>query len=158
MQLAAEEKRRNLTEKESPRAASRDMRTRSSFSGGSGASASTTADATTVSDRKDVDDCNAVKEDWEEEFKKFPDHIKFLNKLKNAQANANESQKRVQICWRGHRTSIFPKAAKMTKKDFIHRLITALKNIRVVSSEEKNVSFIQTTSALCMQVSINIYF
>lgn len=82
-------------------------------------------------------------EGWEIDFEQFPDHLKFLNKLRNAQRNANESGKRAQLCWRGHRTSIGPKSGDgiMTRKEFLQRLICALRNIKSVKKEEKKVKF-----------------
>lgn len=79
---------------------------------------------------------------WQDKFKAFPDHIIFFEKLKAAQKNANECGKRSQICWRGFRTSVLPKKSKgeLGKKEFLTRLITALKNISKISSEEKQVN------------------
>ena len=57
-----------------------------------------------------------------------------------AQHNANLKSKRVQICWRAHRTSVFPKTGVLRKKDYIQRLITALKSIRTTTLDERNVN------------------
>lgn len=35
---------------------------------------------------------------WEDTFKAFPDHLKFIQKIKSAQTNANVSGRRIQIC------------------------------------------------------------
>lgn len=81
-------------------------------------------------------------EPWEEEFKKYPTHLQFFRKLRNAQETANTTGKRSQICWRGHRTSVGPKEGGLSKKEYMLRLTTALKNIRSVTSEEKEVKHI----------------
>ena len=87
--------------------------------------------------------CNEEAEAWEIDFQEFPEHLKFLTKLRNAQVNANKTGKRAQICWRGHRTSLSPKPGNgtFTKRNFLQRLIAALKSIKSVKKEETEVSF-----------------
>lgn len=71
----------------------------------------------------------------------FPEHLKYFSKLRAAQQKANESGKRAQICWRGHRTSVCPKPgnAKLAKKDMLCRLVNALKSVRKMEQKEKEV-------------------
>ena len=78
---------------------------------------------------------------WEQEFENFPQHLKYFSKLRNAQKNANKTNKRVQLCWRSYRFSLPPKPGngEMDKSEMLNRLVTALKNIRSVTVEEKNV-------------------
>lgn len=78
-------------------------------------------------------------EDWEMEFKEFPQHLKYFKKLRLAQAKANDTGKRVQICWRGNRSSVIPRMGDMKKYEYIQRLIQALKNVRFYKPNEKKV-------------------
>lgn len=76
---------------------------------------------------------------WENKFQTFPEHLKFIEKVRSAQITANKSGKRSQICWRGFRTSILPSDKTEDKKEMLQRLVTALKSIRSTSTEEKEV-------------------
>ena len=81
-----------------------------------------------------------VPESWEKNYMEFPDHLKYFQKIRMAQKKANETSKRIQVCWRGYRTSIPPKSGKLRKYELLQRLIQAVKNIRNHKPNEKNVS------------------
>lgn len=81
-----------------------------------------------------------VPESWEKNYMEFPDHLKYFQKIRLAQKKANDTGKRVQLCWRGYRTSLGPRPRKLKKYDLLQRLIQALKNIRHHKPNEKNVS------------------
>ena len=74
------------------------------------------------------------------EFHEFPDHLKYFQKLYHGQKKANETNKRIQICWRGYRSAVMPRHGDMKKYEYIQRLIQALKLIRHHKPNEKNVS------------------
>ena len=80
-------------------------------------------------------------EGWEIDFQNFPEHLKFLQKLRTAQQNANDTGKRAQLCWRGHRTSIGPKAneGRLSKCEFLQRLIVALRSVKSIKKQEHEV-------------------
>lgn len=80
------------------------------------------------------------EEEWEKDFRDYPDHLKFFKKLRSAQHKANETGKRGQLCWRGYRTSLAPRSGPLEKNLYISKLITALKSIRSLKAEEKSVS------------------
>ena len=83
-----------------------------------------------------------VPDSWEKHYLEFPDHLKYFQKIRVAQQKSNETGKRVQVCWRGYRTSLPPNDGKIKKYELLQRLITALKNIRILKPNEKNVSLI----------------
>lgn len=77
---------------------------------------------------------------WDEDLSEYPDHVKFIQKLRSGQEKANATGKRSQICWRGHRTSLGPKNGQLEKSFLLKKLIQALKTIRTVKEEEKQVT------------------
>ena len=79
---------------------------------------------------------------WDSDFSEFPEHLKYLEKLRVSQLKANELGRRVQICWRGHRTSIGPRNPKdkMDKKEFVMKLMKALNTCRSITPAEREVS------------------
>lgn len=88
-------------------------------------------------------ECELEPEPWEAEFEIYKDHLKFFEKLRNAQHRSNSTGKRTQICWRTFRTSIGPKPnnGKLEKVEYVSKLITALKNIRTPVQGEKEVLY-----------------
>lgn len=82
-----------------------------------------------------------LAETWETDFLDYESHVKYFQKMRAAQKSANESGKRVQICWRTYRSSVLPKkhGAGLEKVELVGRLVTALNNIKNVPSEEKEV-------------------
>ena len=81
-------------------------------------------------------------ESWESEFAQFPEHLIFFQKLRTAQVQANGTGKRVQLCWRTHRTSMGPKDGILHKIDYVSKLITALRNVKTPIKGEKEVNFL----------------
>ena len=71
----------------------------------------------------------------------FPEHEKYKQRLIKSQKLANEKKKRTQICWRGYRTAVKPGQANLEDdEDTLNgMLITALKNIKKISSDEEKV-------------------
>lgn len=69
----------------------------------------------------------------------FPEHEKYKQKIANSQKLANAKKKRSQLCWRGYRTAIKPGEKEFDEETLNSMLITALKNIKKISSEEQEV-------------------
>lgn len=73
----------------------------------------------------------------------FPEHEKYKQKLIKSQTIANRNKKRTQICWRGYRTAVKPGKTNLAEDETTLNmmLITALKNIKKITSEEEKVYY-----------------
>lgn len=75
----------------------------------------------------------------EDEFGAFPTHLEFIQMLRQAQEQADESNKKVQYTWRGYKSSVFPRLPPFTTKVLWDRLKMALKGVFNITVEERKV-------------------
>lgn len=88
-----------------------------------------------LSDKDEDESDDGIKE----HLIKFPSHSEFVMKFRNARIAANRWNKRTYVCWRGYRTSMSPLAAPLKFDSFKVQVLTALKQIKKITPEEKKV-------------------
>lgn len=74
-----------------------------------------------------------------ENFGTCPDHVDFIQMVRAAKEQADHSQTKVPVVWRGYRTSVLPNLPPLTVKALKDRLIWALRGIYNLRSDEREV-------------------
>lgn len=72
-------------------------------------------------------------------FGVVPEHIEFIKMLRDAKKEADETQTKVNIIWRGYKTSVLPDLPPFTVKALRDRLIWALRGIYSLKNSEREV-------------------
>lgn len=73
-------------------------------------------------------------------FGTVSDHVNFIKMLREAKEKADETKNKVNINWRGYKTSVLPGLPPFTVKALRDRLIWALRGIYNLRSAEREVN------------------
>ena len=74
-------------------------------------------------------------------FGKFPEHLDFIKLIRSAKKEADETSNKVNVTWRGYKTSVLPNLPPLTVKALRDRLIWALRGIYNIKTSEREVIF-----------------
>ena len=73
-------------------------------------------------------------------FGTIPEHVEFIKMLREAKQQADESEEKVNVTWRGYKTSVLAGLPPFTVKALRDRLIWALRGIYNIRTSEREVN------------------
>lgn len=101
------------------------------------------SDSEPIDDAEEVLDANIEIADEKLDSQRFgtvPEHVEFIKLIRDAKKEADETKSKVNVTWRGYKTSVLPDLLPLTVKALRDRLIWALRGIYNIKTSEREVN------------------